>query len=114
MDTLAIQTENCDKRIGWIDLAKFWAIIAVLIDHTNGKLYTDQRVAYFSYYSVELFILVMGITTFWSYKKRSECFPRIVSSKCWKIVCPYLMATFLYCIAIYHFFDLQVYIVSAD
>ena len=39
---------NCDNRVEWIDLAKFFAIIAVLIDHTYGRLYTSDKVAYFS------------------------------------------------------------------
>lgn len=112
MSALFLQNDkqNSDSRVEWVDLAKFFAIIAVLIDHTNGKLYTNHKVAYFSYYSVELFILIMGITTFWSFSKNNSDFLRVVRLKCWKIFCPYLVATFLYGIASYHFFDLQAYL----
>lgn len=101
---------NCDNRVEWIDLAKFFAIIAVLIDHTYGRLYTSDKVAYFSYYSVELFMLIMGITTFWSFSKKDIDFIGNIKTKCWKIFCPYLVASFIYCIVLEHFFDLEVYL----
>ena len=97
---------NNTKRTYWIDMAKFMAIIAVMIDHTNGLLYKNPRVAYFSYYSVSLFILLMGITSYWSYSKYNGSIIKKVGKDCWKIIRPYLIATLIYCILIdrqFHF-----------
>lgn len=94
------------KRCYWVDFAKFMAIIAVMIDHTNGLLYTDQRIAYFSYYSVELFILMMGVTSYWSYSRYNGSVITKVGKGCWKISRPYLVATLIYSILIdrqFHF-----------
>ncbi len=95
-------------RTKWIDVAKFMAIIAVMIDHSNGILYTDQFVAYFSYYSVSLFIVVMGITTMWSYNKNSDAMLKKIGSKCLGIIRPYVVATVVYALFIYKTFDLEV------
>lgn len=51
-------------RIAWIDCAKFAAIVGVLIDHTNGILYRNADIAAASYYSVSLFILLTGISSY--------------------------------------------------
>ncbi len=85
------------KRTDWIDVAKFMAILAVLIDHTDGLLYQDERIAYFSYYSVSLFILLMGITSYWSLARNNESVFFKVKSGCWKIFRPYFTATLVYC-----------------
>ena len=94
------------KRTYWIDVAKFMAIIAVMIDHTNGLLYKNPRIAYFSYYSVSLFILMMGVTSYWSYSKYNGSIIKKVGKGCWKIIRPYLIATLIYSILIdrqFHF-----------
>lgn len=97
-------------RTEWIDVAKFFAILGVLVDHTGGVLYTSQRVAFMSYYSVGLFILVMGITTFWSMKSKKVSVGRKILLKSWGILRPYLIATFIYSIFIYRSFDLEIYL----
>ncbi len=86
------------KRTYWIDVAKFMAIIGVMIDHTNGLLYKSQKIAYFSYYSVSLFILMMGVTSYWSYSRYNESIINKVGKSCWKIIRPYLVASFIYSI----------------
>lgn len=58
-----------DHRLVWIDCAKFAAIVAVMIDHTKGILYADMDVAIASDYSVSLFILLAGITSYLSAEK---------------------------------------------
>lgn len=63
---------NLSREV-WLDVAKFFAIMAVMIDHTNGILYHNQRVAFFSYYSVVLFIIVMGIGIYWEYMDKENC-----------------------------------------
>ena len=85
---------NCYKenndRAHWVDMAKFLAIVGVMIDHTNGVLYTNQSIAFSSYYSVSLFILVMGVTNYWSYKKVYGSAITKVYKGCWKIFRPYI------------------------
>lgn len=98
------------KRIYWIDIAKLAAILAVIVDHTNGILYTNQLVAYSSYYSVSLFILVMGITTYWSIENKKISMKQRCIIKCTEILEPYLFATFLYCLYYYHSFDLMIFL----
>lgn len=56
-----------NKEVTWINCAKFIAIFAVIMNHTFGILYTNQAVEWGFYYSVSLFILLSGIT---SYKTR--------------------------------------------
>ncbi len=85
-------------RTKWVDVAKFMAIIAVMIDHTLGLLYSDGYVQFFSFYSVSLFILVMGITTMWSYSKADGALCTKALSKCLKILRPYAVATIIYSI----------------
>lgn len=98
------------KRIYWIDFAKFIAIIAVMIDHTKGILYTNSKIVYFSYYSVSLFILLMGVTSYWSYCNYKGSVIKKVGNGCWKIIRPYLVATFIYSIFIDHQFHFATYL----
>lgn len=88
-----------NNRAHWVDMAKLLAIVGVMIDHTNGVLYTNQSIAFSSYYSVSLFILVMGVTNYWSYKKVYGSAITKVYKGCWKIFRPYICATFIYCVA---------------
>ena len=62
-------TGNGTGKVPWIDMAKFVAIVAVMVDHTNGILYHRSSIALASYFSVSLFILLMGITSFWSFER---------------------------------------------
>ena len=96
------------KRAQWIDVAKFMAIIAVMIDHTSNLLYTDKAITYFSYFSVSLFILVMGITTMWSYNSDGRNVWEKTRRKCLGIIGPYIVATFVYGILKYGELDFEV------
>ncbi|MCR4933499.1 MAG: acyltransferase [Lachnospiraceae bacterium] len=87
-----------NARTKWVDVAKFMAIIAVMIDHTIGILYSDGYIQFFSFYSVSLFILIMGITTMWSYSKNSYDLCKKSLNKCLKILRPYAVATIIYSI----------------
>ena len=62
----AVEWQPVKQRIKWIDCAKTVAIIGVLIDHNNGLLYTNQVIAKGSYFGVSLFILLAGITAFYT------------------------------------------------
>ena len=98
------------KRIKWVDVAKFFAIIAVMIDHTNGVLYTNQKIAFFSYYSVCVFIIIMGITTIWKLDKKKDKIPIFLWKKCWGIYRPYLIASIIYGLFIYNSFDFETFL----
>lgn len=93
------------KQKLWINLAKFAAIIAVLVDHTNRVLYTRRSVAMFSYYSVSLFIFIMGVTTYLSFKRNIGMVGKKVSKQILGILVPYIIATFIYQITRYKQFD---------
>ena len=51
-----------ETRVLWIDCAKTMAIIAVLLDHSNGVFYTSSWVATSSYFSVSVFVILSGMT----------------------------------------------------
>jgi fucose 4-O-acetylase-like acetyltransferase len=99
------------NRSIWVDIAKLMAILAVIIDHTNGILYHNQKIAFFSYYSVSLFIIIMGVTSYWSYHKNSENILKKVLSSSWKILRPYLVASIIYEIIIDRQFNLSNYLI---
>ncbi|WP_044935278.1 acyltransferase family protein [Pseudobutyrivibrio sp. LB2011] len=95
------------KRESWIDIAKIIAIFGVIIDHTNNILYFNQDIAFSSYYSVTLFIFLMGVTT---YKSYCNCVtPRKIWNKVWAITYPYLIASFIVFLYYYRMFDFNMY-----
>lgn len=59
-------------REHWIDVGKFFAIIAVLTDHLYGTLYSRDSIRYASWFPVSLFIMFMGITTYWTFDNINE------------------------------------------
>lgn len=90
------------KRIVWLDVAKFFAIFAVMIDHTKGFLYCNNNIANGSYFSVSLFILIVGITSYVSFSDSNKAFRGWVKPFCDKtkgIILAYLLATIVYSIA---------------
>ncbi len=99
-----------NKRIEWIDAAKFIAILAVMTDHTTNILYTDRRIAFLSYFSVSLFILLMGISCYFSFRKAPEAISRKVFNQSKNILIPYSAATFIYVAVDDHIFDFDTFI----
>ena len=97
-------------RTEWVDVAKFFAIFAVLIDHTSGRLYNNSSISYVSYCSVSLFILMLGITSYWSYDHKDEKKSTTVIRRCRKIIPPYILASFIYTVFDDHYFDFETYI----
>lgn len=96
-------------RIKWIDCAKAIAIMAVVVDHCNGVLYTNQAIACASYFSVSLFVLLSGlsaqITSRGGVKPLSYQLKKVGS-----FFLEYMLATFvLYCFY-FRGFDLKTYI----
>ena len=101
-----------DHRLVWIDCAKFAAIVAVMIDHTKGILYADMDVAIASDYSVSLFILLAGITSYLSAEKYvcKNAGGRAFLKKTRKMITAYCIATFIYGICFDGSFDLLIYV----
>lgn len=97
------------SEIKWIDCAKAVAILAVLVDHTYGTLYTNSKIQTFSFFSVSLFILLSGMTLYLSYQRNSE---KKVINRIYKILIPYIIATFIYQLVICQFFDFSVFLDS--
>ncbi len=58
------------QQIGWINCAKFFAILAVLVDHVKGILYEDETIQYIFFYSVTVFIFLAGMTAYYSLQNR--------------------------------------------
>ncbi|SFC74527.1 acyltransferase family protein [Butyrivibrio sp. YAB3001] len=90
--------EMDNKRACWVDVSKLFAMIAVIVNHTTGILYTNLNIAYASYFSVSLFIVTMGVTTYWSFDRKHGDYKMKVKKSCLKIIIPYLVATLVYCI----------------
>lgn len=57
-----------DNKERWINIGKFVAIFAAIVDHLRGSLYSSEGIQRISYVSVSLFIFLMGITTYWSFE----------------------------------------------
>lgn len=70
----------------WINVAKCFAIFAVMIDHTYNILYTNEDWQYCSFYSTSLFILLMGITSYWSYGCSADKLGKKVTMRIRKIM----------------------------
>ena len=94
------------NRILWIDAAKFAAMLAVIIDHTNEVLYANTKIAHLSYFNVSVFILMMGYTSYLSMSQKHFT----LSKKIWGIIGPYIAATVIYCVIENKFFDFTVFI----
>ena len=92
----------------WIDFAKFVAIIAVMVDHSWNILYDELFIRNLSYFSVSLFIILMGVTSY----KSCERGKYLVSKKLLGIIKPYLVASFIYDVVIYETFNFERYVSS--
>lgn len=102
------QDTGSTKKIIWIDCAKAIGIFAVLVDHTYGVLYENIRITCSSFFSVSLFILIMGITTYISEAKHKDDKMRFtISRKMCRIFLPYFVATVIYSLWMDGMFDLR-------
>lgn len=50
------------ERLPYLDFMKGIAVIAVIIDHSYGMLYSDQNIQLLTFFSVGIFVLVAGVT----------------------------------------------------
>lgn len=101
---------NENKQITWINCAKFMAILAVMIDHSNNILYGDDRIQKISFYSVSLFIIISGMLCYCSNERNDSPYIKTTLKSLSKIVPAYLIATFIYQVGTYKYFNFQTYI----
>lgn len=100
-------------RIQWIDFMKAIAIFAVLADHTYGMLHTNLKISYGSFFSVTLFILISGVTSYTSFWRRKDVpYSEDLKRKLKAILIPYGIATAVYGIIAIRYFDLMSFINS--
>ena len=95
------------EEMKWINCGKCVAILAVLLDHTYKTLYTNSGIAYASYFSVSLFVILSGITSYVSYDRRKTF---CIRNRILKIIIPYAVATAIYQIVYNRFFDFDQYL----
>lgn len=99
-------------QITWINGAKLVAIIAVLIDHTQRVLYQNLDIAEATYFSVSLFIILSGMTSYLSdlrHDKLSGGGQNYIH-KVTPLLTAYCVATAIYMIATTYEFDLAIYV----
>jgi len=109
-----IKMSHTEKKVlHWINCGKFLAITCVLIDHTAGVFYSNINIAKFSCFSVSLFILLSGITSFYS-NRRNAAKRRLKES--WRrlsiLLIPYAVATAVYQLFERKSFDLSTYLLN--
>ena len=83
-------------RTRWVDAAKCAAIFAVMTDHLRGALYSSKYIQYVSFYSVSLFIMLMGVTTYWSFENSKIVIYKKVLKRLSGILIPYVIAVFIF------------------
>ena len=64
-----MKEDSNSSRIPWIDMAKGVAIIAVILNHIYKDLNDSDYLYSLSLYSVGLFVIISGVTSFSSYKR---------------------------------------------
>jgi hypothetical protein len=98
-------------REQWIDCGKFLAISAVVVDHVNGFLYTNPLIALSSYFSVTLFVLLSGVTAFYSNQNHiSDRWSRLTYLRIRSIFAAFAIATAVYQLLYEKMFDFKTYL----
>lgn len=100
------------KRIGWIDCAKFVAVIAVVVDHCYGLMYISPFIAYASYFSVSLFILLSGISTWTAFERGKDTSFLYQFSKVKRLLVLYAVAVLVVLCIEQKKFDMKIYLRS--
>lgn len=89
------------KRKIWIDCAKVVAIISVILCHVKGTVYTSDIVRALGNFSVSLFVLLSGVTAWYSLSKGQTKNPFVIQIvRILKLFGAYALATLMY--HIYH------------
>lgn len=98
------------ENLQWINCAKAIAIIAVLVDHSMGILYTDYRIQAATDWDVAVFILVSGITSYMSNSRSNLKWGKAYLKSVKKILEAYLICSAICLVIKTHGFDLKTYI----
>jgi hypothetical protein len=97
------RSSTTKKQMDWINIGKFIAILGVIVDYNPS---TSNAVRILSYFSVSLFILLAGVTSYYSclnhYSKKGikETLRRVS-----RIFIPYAAATAIYQLFNHRFLD---------
>lgn len=91
------------KREKWIDIGKSIAIFGVILDHVAPVLGENKfryPIILISFYSVTLFIILAGVTSYISYENSNELnFSfKFLLNKARSLIISYIIATFILCI----------------
>lgn len=84
------------NRETWIDLAKCFAIIAVICDHASSEMGIAVPYTYIFFFSVSLFVLLMGYVNYDSFERNHSDVWKKTKNRIIGILIPYLTATFVY------------------
>lgn len=104
---------ECQKKshLRWIDAAKGVAIIAVIIDHSTGILFSNRIISLCSYFSVTVFVFLAGITSYYSSERhQKENIQNEIIRKAKSIIFPYAIATCVYQLVIDKRWEVSEYI----
>ncbi len=83
-------------REDWLDIAKCIAIFAVVIDHASTEINIKQEYAYMFFFSVSLFVIVMGYANYKSYERNHSDVYNKLKKRMIGILRPYLAASFVF------------------
>lgn len=98
-----------NENIAWINCAKFIAILAVLTDHAGGVAEFTQDIMQLSYFSVTLFILLSGMTSYLSITRHGYGWFKTFIKMSQTITVAYCFAVFIYQVYLYRYFDISIY-----
>lgn len=99
------------KHMKWIDAVKGVAILAVVLDHSFGILYTNRLFWMSTYFSVSVFIFMSGITSYYSCERyKNLSIGKQIIRRIGNIFIPYAVATCIYQIRIDKIWDLHDYV----
>lgn len=98
------------EQLRWINCVKMVAIFAVLTDHTFGVLYENSMIVETSFFSVSLFVLISGITSYISNSRSELNWWRAYLRSIKSILVAYLISTAIYLILKEHAFNFNSYI----
>ena len=87
--------QNTDKRIKWIDCAKFVSMCGVVIDHTTNVVYTNSFLWYAVRFSVSVFVLLSGISARLTYRNSEKKLWTIGTRRLLRFLGQYAVATAL-------------------
>ena len=100
---------NVKKQMDWINAGKFVAILAVIIDHCYG-IHENYGVRILTFLSVSLFILLSGVTTYFSCERQAtQGSWKDTVRRIGKIFIPYAVATAVYQLAHFRVLNFEHY-----